>query len=130
MSSTLGASCSSHWSATWAGVIPRRAATWATTGLVRTGFCWPRGDQALVAGRHHHGQLVIKARADAPVAGQAEVDRCQLAEPQAAEVVLDAVAQLVRVVEWKDGTAVVSPDRDLANDRQPVRIGIERLADQ
>jgi len=75
-------------------------------------------------------QLVIKARADAPVAGQAEVDRCQLAEPQAAEVVLDAVAQLVRVVEWRDGTAVVSPDRDLADDRQPVRIGIERLADQ
>jgi hypothetical protein len=34
------------------------------------------GDQALVAGRHHRGQLVIEARTDAPVAGQAEVDRC------------------------------------------------------
>ena len=40
------------------------------------------GDQVLVAGRHHRCQLVIEARADAPVAGQAKVDRCELADLQ------------------------------------------------
>jgi hypothetical protein len=36
----------------------------------------------------------------------------------------------VRLVEGEDGPAVVSPDRDLADDRQPVGVGIERFADQ
>ncbi len=43
MSSTLGASCSSHWSATRVGVIPSRAAVWMTTGLVSTGLSGPHG---------------------------------------------------------------------------------------
>ena len=43
MSSTLGASCSSHRRATCAGVIPRRAAVRTTTGLVSTGLSGPRG---------------------------------------------------------------------------------------
>jgi hypothetical protein len=88
------------------------------------------GEEALVAGRHHRGQLVIEACVDAPVTGQAEVNRCQLADPQAAKVVFDAFPQLVRIVEREDGTAVVPPDRDLADDRQPVGVGVERLADQ
>jgi len=44
------------------------------------------GDEALVAGRHHSGHLVIEGRVGAAVAGQAEVDRSQLIDPQAAEV--------------------------------------------
>jgi hypothetical protein len=28
-------------------------------------------------------------------------------------------SQLVRIVEREDGTVIVSPDRDLADDRQP-----------
>jgi hypothetical protein len=74
--------------------------------------------------------MVIEACAAAAVTGQAEVDRCELADPQAAKVVLDALAQLVRIVEREDGTAVVSADRDLADDRQPVGVGVDRLADQ
>jgi len=57
------------------------------------------GDQVLVAGRHHRCQLVIEARAAASVAGQAEVDRCELADLQAAEVVFSAFLQLVWVVD-------------------------------
>jgi hypothetical protein len=87
------------------------------------------GDQALVAGRHHRGQLVIEARVDPPAAGQAQVHRGELADPQAAQVVLDALAQTVRIAGPQDG-AVVGPDRDLADDRQPVGIGPERVADQ
>jgi hypothetical protein len=37
---------------------------------------------------------------------------------------------LVRIIEREDGTAVVSADRDFADDRQPVRVGVERFADQ
>jgi hypothetical protein len=47
---------------------------------------------ASVAGRQHRGQLVIEACVDAAVPGQAEVDRGQLADPQAAKVVFDAFA--------------------------------------
>ena len=43
----------------------------------RTGESAPAnpGDQALVASRHHRGQLVIETRVGPPVAGQAEVNR-------------------------------------------------------
>ena len=88
------------------------------------------GDQALVAGRHHRGQLVIETCADAPVTGQPEVHRGQPADPQAAQVVLDTFSQLVRIIERQDGTGVVAPDRDLTDDRQPVGIGVERVVDQ
>jgi hypothetical protein len=88
------------------------------------------GDEALVTGRRHRGQLVVEARVDAPATGQAEVSRCQLGDPQAAEVVFDAFAQLVRSARREDGAAVVWPDRDLADDRQPVGVGVEGLADQ
>jgi predicted MFS family arabinose efflux permease len=66
------------------------------------------GDEAIVAGRHHRGQLVIEACADAAVTGQPEVDRGELADAQAAQVVLDALTQLVRFVEREDGTATWS----------------------
>src|SRR5690348_9339328 len=188
MSNTLGASCSSHCRATCAGVIPRRAAVWMTTGLVSTGLSGPRGqprgaerherdaaaqallenrgpvaeggveqvlhaddagacrgvpelveadvtqaypgNQALVAGRYHRGQLVIEARVDPPAAGQAQVHRGELADPQAAQVVLDGLAQLVRIARRVAGATVVGPDRDLADDRQPAGVGVERFADE
>jgi hypothetical protein len=88
------------------------------------------GDETVVAGGHHRGQLVIEAGADAPVTGQPEIDRGQLAHPQGAQVVLDALAQLVRVVEGQHRAAVIAADRDLADDRQPVGIGVQRVADQ
>ncbi len=88
------------------------------------------GDQALVAGRHHRGQLVIEARVDPPATGQAQVHRGELGGPQAAKVVFDAFTQLVRIAGPEDRTAVVSADCDLADDRQPVGVGIERVADQ
>src|SRR6185437_10939230 len=88
------------------------------------------GDQALVAGRYHRGQLVIEARVDPPAAGQAQVHRGELADPQAAQVVLDGLAQLVRIAGCEAGAAVVGPDRDLADDRQPAGVGVERFADQ
>jgi hypothetical protein len=34
------------------------------------------GDEALVARRHHRGQLVIEARANVPATRQPEVHRC------------------------------------------------------
>ena len=52
------------------------------------------GDQALVPGRHHSGQLVVEASVYAAVAGQAEVDCGELGDLQTAKVVLDARAQL------------------------------------
>ena len=82
-------------------------------------------DQALVAGRHHGGQLVIEARVGLAGAGQAEVDRRQLIHPQAAEVVFDALAQPARLAG-----RVVPAARDLAHDRQPARIGGQRFAEQ
>ena len=88
------------------------------------------GDEALVAGRYHRGELVIEARVDAPVTGQAEVNGRQLADPQAAQIALDALAQVVRIVGRADGGAVVWTDRDLADDRQPAGVGVERFADQ
>src|ERR1022692_934810 len=45
-------------------------------------------------------------------------------------VVFDVLAQLVRIVEREDGTVIVSPDRDLADDGQAVGVGVERFADQ
>jgi hypothetical protein len=76
------------------------------------------------------GQLIIEARVDPPAAGQAQVHRGELADPQAAQVVLDALAQTVRIAGPEDGAAAVGPDRDLADDRQPVGVGPERVADQ
>ena len=43
ISSTLGASCNSHCSATCGGVTPDWAALWMTTGPVSTGLATPRG---------------------------------------------------------------------------------------
>ena len=60
----------------------------------------------LVAGCDHSGQLVIEPCVDAAVAGQPEVNGGQLIDPKAAKVVLDALAQLVRIVEREHGTAV------------------------
>jgi hypothetical protein len=48
-------------------------------------------------GRHHSCHLVIEARVGAAVAGQAEVNRSQLIDPQAAEVAFDTLAQLMRI---------------------------------
>ena len=52
------------------------------------------GDEAFVAGCDHRGQLVVEARVHAAVAGQAQVDCGELADPQAAKVILDARAQV------------------------------------
>jgi hypothetical protein len=75
--------------------------------------------QTLVAGPDHGGQLIIEGRLDPAVAGQTEVDRGQLADPQAAEIVFDALARLVWIVVRGDGADVVPEDRDLADDRSP-----------
>jgi len=40
------------------------------------------------------------------------------------------LAQLVRIAGRVAGATVVGPDRDLADDRQPVGVGPERVADQ
>ena len=62
-------------------------------------------DETLVAGLDHGGQLIIEARVGAAGAGQTEVDRGQLVDPQAAEIVFDALAQLACIV---GGTAPAS----------------------
>ena len=79
-------------------------------------------DETLVAGLDHGGQLIIEARVGAAGAGQAEVDRGQLADPQAAEIVFDALAQLARIIVGDDGAGVPA-DPDFADDRQLTRIG-------
>lgn len=73
------------------------------------------GDQSLVAGPDC-GQLIIEGRVDPAVAGQTKVDRDQLADPQAAEIVFHALAQLVWIVVRDDGARVVPADRDLADE--------------
>jgi hypothetical protein len=87
-------------------------------------------DQALGTRRHQGGQLIIETGTDAAVTGQAEVDRGELAHPQAAEVVLDALAQLARFAGRELSASPVAADRDLADDRQSVRVGVERFANQ
>ena len=87
------------------------------------------GDEALVTGADHRGQQIIEARLDAAGAGQTKIDRGQLVDPQAAEIVFDVLAQLARIVAGDDGAAG-PPDSDLADDRQLTRIGVERFADQ
>jgi hypothetical protein len=62
------------------------------------------------------GQLIIEGRVDPAVAGQTKVDRDQLADPQAAEIVFHALAQLVWIVVRDDGARVVPADRDLADE--------------
>jgi len=54
----------------------------------------------LVAGRRHRAQLVVEAWVDAPATGQAQVHRCELADPQASKVVLDVLALSVDV-RWR-----------------------------
>ena len=61
-----------------------------------------------------------------PSPGSRKVDRGEPADPQAAQVVLDTLTQLVRIIERQDGTGLVAPDRDLTDDRQPVGVGVER----
>ena len=87
-------------------------------------------DQALVTRRHQGGELVIEACVNAAVTGQAEVDRRELAHPQAAEVVHDARTQLARFAGLEASARAVAADRDLADDRQLVRVWVERFADQ
>jgi hypothetical protein len=87
-------------------------------------------DQALVARRHQGGQLIIEARIDPAVTGQPQVHRRELAGPQAAEVVRDARAQQARLSGPGAGGGPAAPDGDLADDRQLLRVGVERLADQ
>ncbi len=43
---------------------------------------------------------------------------------------MDLLAQVVPIAGREDGAAVGWPDRDLADDRQPVGVGAERFADQ
>jgi hypothetical protein len=87
------------------------------------------GDETIVAGPDHGGQLIIEARVGPAGAGQTEVDRGQLIDPQAAEIVFDALAQLASIVVG-DGGAGIAEDTYLADDRQLTRIGVERFADQ
>jgi hypothetical protein len=82
------------------------------------------GDETLGAGLDHGGQVIVEPGVGAARARHAEVDRGQLADPQAAEVGFDARAQLTCVV------AAVAEDPDLADDRQLGRVGVERFADQ
>ncbi len=86
-------------------------------------------DQVLIARRHQGGQLIIEARIDAVVTGQAEVHRRELAHPQTAQIVRDARAQLARFSGLAPGGQPAA-DCDLADDRQLVRVGVERFADQ
>jgi hypothetical protein len=60
---------------------------------------YPR-DETIAAGRRHRGQLVVEACVDAPATGQAQVHRCELADPQASKVVLDVLALSVDV-RWR-----------------------------
>ena len=80
------------------------------------------GDETLLTGADHGGQLIIEARLHVAGTGQTKVDRGQLVDPQAAEIVFDALAHLARIVG--DDGAGGPLDCDLADDRQLTRIGV------
>ena len=59
-----------------------------------------------------------------------QVDGGQLPDAEAAQVVLDSASQLIRVVVGQPATGLVAACSDLADQRQGVRVGVQRLADE
>ncbi len=87
--------------------------------------------EALVAGLDQGGELGVEPGAWCfGRVHHAQVHRGQPVGAEGGEVVLDALAQLVRVVEAHQCATVVAAGGDLAHDRQARRVGVQRLPDE
>jgi hypothetical protein len=75
-------------------------------------------------------QLVVELLAGRPCVGQPQVDRGQLPHAQGAQVVLDAPAQLIGLAVGQPPPGLVAACPDLADQRQRIRVGKQRLPDE
>jgi len=87
-------------------------------------------DQAFVAGSDYRGQLRVESFLRHGIVYEAQVHRCEPIHAERCEVLLDAQAELIRLVVRQDGAGVITAHRDLAYQRQPGRIRVQRLMDQ
>jgi hypothetical protein len=61
---------------------------------------------------------------------QAQVDQVHALDAQGAQVVLDALAQLLRGERGQPGAGLVAAGADLRHELEVLRVGMERLADE
>ncbi len=93
------------------------------------------GDLALVAQRHHLGQLVLErhrrhALGQVVVGHPAQVDRAEPLDPERAEVVLDTGPQVGGGLGGHPAALGVADGADLGDQHQVVGVGVQGLADQ
>jgi hypothetical protein len=81
------------------------------------------------SGLDHGGELIVEPPVRL-VARHPQVHRGQLPDAEAAQVVLDAAAQLIRVAVGQPSPALVAACADLADQREVVGVGMQRLADE
>jgi hypothetical protein len=87
-------------------------------------------DQAFLAGSDQRGQLRVESLLRHGLVYEAQVHRCQPIHAERYEILLDAQAELIRPVVRQDGAGVITAHRDLAYQRQPGWIRVQRLMDQ
>ena len=87
-------------------------------------------DQPVVTGLHHHGQLVVESLAGPGVVHEAQVHRREMIDGQAPQVVLDSLPELHRRIRAQHPARPVAARADLADQRQPLRIRVQRRPDE
>src|SRR6266550_7049616 len=87
-------------------------------------------DQAFIAGSDQRGNLRVESLVRRGFVYEAQVHGCQPIHAERGEILFDAQAELVRLVERQDAASVITTHRDLAHKRQPGRIRVQRFTDQ
>src|ERR1039458_5121069 len=87
-------------------------------------------DQAVVARLRHRGELVIESLAGPGVVHEAQIDRGETVDCQAAQVVLDSLRELRRRIETQHPARRVPSRANLADQRQSLRVWIQRRPDE
>src|SRR6202020_865946 len=87
-------------------------------------------DQAVVARLHHRGELVIESLARRAIVHEAQIDRGEMVDGQAAQVVLDPQGQLGRRIETQHSARPVPSRANLADQRQSLRVWMQRCPDE
>ncbi len=93
------------------------------------------GDLALVAQLDHRGQLVLERHdlgrvVDVALVHEAQVDRAEALGAERAQVVLDALAQLLGPLGGQPVALVVAARADLGDEDQLLGVRVQGLADQ
>ena len=80
--------------------------------------------------RDHRGELGVESPVWHRAFDDPQVDGGQLPGAEAAQVVLDAAAQLIRFVVGQPAAGRVAACADLAHQREGARVGVQGLADE